>query len=74
MADCTCIAGCLFFNDRMTNKPAMADMFKKSYCRGDNKNCARFQVFKAIGKEHVPVDLYPNETERARSIVATART
>ena len=31
------------------------------YCKGDNSGCARYMVFKALGREEVPLDLYPNQ-------------
>jgi hypothetical protein len=65
MAECECLKGCAFFNDRMASKPATAEMFKKSYCLGDNAQCARYMVFRSQGSEAVPADLYPNQVERA---------
>ena len=69
MADCECLPTCIFFNDKMKNKPASAEQFKRNYCRGDNKDCARFQVFQALGKENVPTDLFPNQPDRAKKII-----
>lgn len=69
MADCVCIPTCIFFNDRMSNMPATADVFKNRYCHGDCHACARFRVFKALGRESVPSDLYPNEHDRADIIL-----
>lgn len=72
MADCVCLSGCIFFNDKMQNMPSMAHIYKDRYCRGDNTECARYMVFKALGRENVPADLYPNDVARARDIIATA--
>ena len=72
MADCECLAGCLFFNDRMADMPTMANMYKRNYCRGDSSKCARYMVFKALGRESVPVDLFPNMADRARAIIGQA--
>ncbi|NLW56303.1 MAG: hypothetical protein GX050_06775 [Firmicutes bacterium] len=69
MADCPLIAGCPFFNDRMKNMPAMAGIYKRNYCQGDNSRCARYMIFKARGREHVPSDLFPNQFERAERIL-----
>ena len=69
MADCQCIPGCLFFNDRMADMPAMANSMKKRYCQGDNSACARYMVFSALGKEKVPADLYPSNVGKAKAIL-----
>jgi len=70
MSKCECLAGCLFFNDKMSNMPVMADQLKKKYCEGDNSGCARFKVFKAMGRDNVPKDLFPNQTKQAEALIA----
>ena len=70
MVDCECLQGCPFFNDKMADKPALAEIYKKQYCLGDSTNCARHHVFLALGKPKVPADLYPNQMKRAERIVA----
>jgi len=74
MADCECLQGCIFFNDKMANKPATANIMKQQYCLSDNKGCARYQAFKAVGKEHVPSDLFPIQVERVAGIVSSVKT
>jgi hypothetical protein len=69
MADCECLAGCLFFNDKLQNMPSAANSLKKRFCRGDNANCARHMVLAACGRERVPPDLSPNQQDRARAII-----
>lgn len=70
MNECDMLATCPFFNDRMAEKPATAGLFKNRYCLGDSSNCARHMVFKALGREAVPADLYPNQQERAQELLA----
>ena len=70
MADCECLAACPFFNEKMENMPSMVHIYKDRYCHGDNLSCARFQVFKALGREAVPKDLFPNQGERAQDVIA----
>ena len=43
---------------------------KKKYCKEDNSRCARFMVFKKLGKPKVPTDLFPNQIEKATSVIA----
>jgi len=71
MAECECVGGCVFFNDKMTNMPQLAESMKKKYCMGDNTQCARFMVFQKLGKPMVPADLFPNQMEKAKSVIAT---
>lgn len=73
MADCECLAGCLFFNDKLQNMPAAAQSLKKRLCRGDNANCARHMVVVALGRQQVPTDLSPNQVDRARALIAGGR-
>ncbi|MBU1076189.1 MAG: hypothetical protein KKH98_02780 [Spirochaetes bacterium] len=69
MADCPSLQGCPFFNDKMANMPAVADMIKRKHCKDAFTECARYMVSKALGKEHVPLDLFPNQHERAVELI-----
>ncbi len=71
MPDCQLLPGCIFFNDKMANKPAMSELMKDRYCRGDQKICARFVVFEKLGRPSVPADMYPGQMERAQSILSS---
>lgn len=70
MADCECLGTCLFFNDKMPQMPALSSMYKKTYCTGDNEGCARHMIARTLGRPRVPPDLYPNQTDRAKKIIA----
>jgi len=70
MADCECLEGCLFFNEKMAPYPATAEKIKNSLCKGDSTECARYIVFQKFGKAQVPSDLYPDEVERAQKIIS----
>jgi len=54
----------------MKQTDGMGAIFKKNYCQGDNSKCARFMVFKKLGKPAVPADLFPNMVDRANKILA----
>lgn len=73
MTECECLAACPFFNDKMEKMSAIADMYKKQYCLGNNEKCARHLIFDKLGKEKVPPDLYPNQLNKANKILADAR-
>ena len=70
MTDCECINSCPFINDRMANEPGTAEGLKREYCQGDYTTCARFMVFKALGKPKVPVDMFPSQVDRAKKVIA----
>lgn len=72
MADCELLEGCVFFNDKMANMPSTAEMFKNQFCRESNIDCARFMVFKSLGREKVPPDLFPNMKDKAQEIIAAS--
>ena len=69
MADCECLPFCPFFNNRMANMPAMANLMKQNYCQDDFRACARYLVIKALGPAGVPADLFPNMAAEARSLI-----
>ncbi len=69
--ECKNLPGCLFFNDEMINMPITSEMFKQLYCKNKHKDCARFIVAIALGKEKVPNDLFPNQNERANNLIQT---
>ncbi|MFX1399569.1 MAG: hypothetical protein ACFFAS_21290 [Promethearchaeota archaeon] len=66
---CKGLKNCPFFNDRMKEMPATAELFKKTYCKDNFKDCTRFIILNRIGKEKVPIDLYPNQRERVNDIL-----
>jgi len=66
---CELLETCIFFQDKMERMPATANMMKKRYCLNDNLQCARYTVFKALGREKVPKDLFPNQIEKAQEII-----
>jgi hypothetical protein len=49
--------------------PGTVEMYKMTYCRGTHAECARYLVFKAVGRENVPKDLFPNQKERVQRII-----
>ncbi len=72
MAECERLKECSFFQGTMTYKPAISDIFKEEYCLGDSSKCARYMVFKTLGKDKVPADLTPYMMSRAKEIISAA--
>jgi hypothetical protein len=73
MKECEILSTCIFFNETMTNMPALTSLYKQKYCKGDFSICARYQVMQAVGRSRVPADLFPNEIERVGYIVGPRR-
>lgn len=73
MAECEIISECTFFNDKMSNMPVTAEMIKRKLCRKGFTDCAIYKVTKAAGREHVPVNLIPNQLDRADEIINAAK-
>lgn len=73
MADeqCVLLAQCKFFNDKLPNMPDYAELLKELYCLDDYGECARFLVYSRFGVESVPLDLFPNEIFKARTLINT---
>jgi len=69
MAVCECRGGCPFFNDKMQDTEGLGLIYKKKYCMGDKSKCARYMIFRKLGKPAVPKDLYPNMQARAQQIL-----
>jgi hypothetical protein len=66
---CPVLEVCRFFNDIIENVPSISETLKKQYCLGDNSECARFRIFREIGKEHLPDDVFPHEMEKAEKLI-----
>ncbi len=39
MANCELLKGCIFFNDQMSTKPNIAELYKSNYCKADASDC-----------------------------------
>ncbi len=72
MAKCVYLEPCPFFNDKMAEQPATAELYKQRYCLGQQTECARYLVREMLGKECVPADLLPNSLRRAEDLIRRA--
>lgn len=66
---CPKLEKCPFFLDEMADKPGTAAIYKKSFCLGDNSDCARLMVSRKLGPKATPKDLYPNQKKRALDLI-----
>lgn len=69
--ECECLTTCPFFHNRMRNMPTTAQLLRRQYCLGDWEACARCMIVRAIGRDAVPDDLYPDQTRRASELIAS---
>lgn len=60
---------CPFYNDKMDIESGLGKMYKAKYCEGDKTKCARYILCLELGKELVPVDLFPNMHDQAQKIL-----
>jgi hypothetical protein len=72
--ECPKLSKCPFFNDRMRNMPAVAEMVKNSYCRStEHVTCARYLLASTPGNFEVPENLFPDQQSRVKSILKNPR-
>jgi hypothetical protein len=72
MSDCEILQTCIFFNDRMEAMPSTSGWLKGRYCRDRFEECARYRVYKTLGRPLVPVDLFPTQLQRALDLIDAA--
>jgi hypothetical protein len=69
MSDCEILQTCIFFNDRMEAMPSTSGWLKARYCRDRFEECARYRVYKTLGRPQVPLDLFPTQFQRALDLI-----
>lgn len=69
MNECEWLADCTFFDERLSDMPAMSFVFKEKYCRGDWSLCARHRVASKYGRDSVPAELFPNQSDKAERFI-----
>ncbi len=66
---CEYLRTCPFYNDKMDIDSGIGRMYKIRYCEGNKTRCARYSVVTKLGRNYVPVDLYPNMHKWAEKIL-----
>ena len=65
---------CAFFNNQIRMSEERKKMIKTNFCLSGYSQCARFKVYTQYKSTHkVPVDLYPNNFERAHELIIKDR-
>ena len=67
--DCPLTDDCVLIRRTLDGHPDVAILMRARYCDRDGEACALRKIAVAIGPEHVPVGLYPNQTGRAELII-----
>lgn len=70
MAMCENLSKCPFYQGKMTMDSGLGSMYKKRYCEGDKRQCARYMIASTVGKEFMPDNLYPNMVSKAEEIIS----
>lgn len=65
---CELLKTCAFFVHEVKSA-ALAEQFKKKFCKENKEACARYMIAKAAGLDKIPPDLYPNEFDKALDII-----
>lgn len=73
MSECEKLPTCPFFTGEVPIEEELGKTYRAYYCHNGNAICARYLVFQSLGKGSVPADLYPDQLDRARQIVAKAK-
>ena len=66
---CELMDCCQFFKDNMQGLPKTAEYIKSKLCFGEYGKCNRFRIFKEFGKDSVPYDLNPDDTDQVKKVI-----
>ncbi len=69
---CECFEKCELFSSGVAKLPSTSKSFQDKFCNVDHDACARYIVYKQLGRESVPSDLFPNERGRAMELINAA--
>lgn len=67
--ECELCSSCSFCRKSMGELNGTLKYVRSKYCKKNSEDCARYIVYKALGRDRVPDDLFPGEKERAFKII-----
>ncbi|RPJ09128.1 MAG: hypothetical protein EHM28_02415 [Spirochaetaceae bacterium] len=70
MDTCELMHKCRFLNEKIADLPLVVHIMKKTFCTGSKGHCARYIIFRALGNDGLPPDLFPNHLYRAHEILS----
>ena len=53
----------------ITTGGTLDKMYKEQFCNGTYEMCARHKIASVLGKEKVPVNIYPNMFDQAEALI-----
>jgi hypothetical protein len=63
MPRCDLLDSCYFCKHELYGMPCTYKHMLHKYCLGDYARCARYAYAKAYGKNNVPLEMFPNDTD-----------
>ena len=69
---CKYAAGCPVFTTALGPLPHIGLRYRRTYCRGGWDECARHLLADAVGRDHVPPALLPNQMDQITEVMAGA--
>ena len=63
---------CPFFNEIEADIPVTAEILMQYYCLEEKFRCARYMVYNNLGSDKVPLDLFPNEIDKAKRLMKSS--
>jgi hypothetical protein len=66
MATCSFASHCSFYKGELSDRFGLSDTYRETYCHGDPKHCARYQLATMTSVTAVPKQLFPNGNLRAK--------
>lgn len=70
---CEILECCQFLNTQTKGMPKTVEYIRNNVCFGKFESCVRFQNYKKSAGEHIPLELYPHDTEEVKKIVRCLR-
>lgn len=68
MSDCELHETCTSFYEKLAALPSTVRLMRGAYCKWNYAECARYQVYKVLGKDKIPADLYPSDAKRVSEL------
>ncbi len=70
MNACPDMVRCPLLQDFLSYAPEQGKETQRRYCERRYSSCARYMVLRELGPVHTPPDILPDDTARAKQILA----
>lgn len=65
---CEYLEHCPFFVGSVEDVPSIMRLQKRTFCLDNPSMCARYLVREKLGQDSVPLDFFPTDMEKAKSL------